>query len=147
MVPAPRSSYPGNGTTDATPESRNAERGFRNMKRYNGGESVGKGTYWNLRYGSLVDLKEAGVLPGGRETVFYRLPFSILFCMVLFLGALYVILLPLVMIGMGMYVVGRRVLGSVLYQARKSVMFGWRPMEAYLAGKSEKKKNGESTES
>jgi len=147
MVSAPRSSYPGSEATDATPESRHAERGFRTMKRYSGGESVGRGTYWNLRYGSLVDLKEAGVLPGGEETVFYRLPFSVLFCMVLFLGAIYVILLPLIMIGMGMYVVSRRVLGGLVYQARKSVMFGWRPMEAYLAGKSERKKNGESTES
>lgn len=117
------------------------------MRRYSGGESVGRGTYWNLRYGSLVDLKGEGVLPGGRETVFYRIPFSILFCMVLFLGAIYVVLLPLVMIGMGLYVVGRRVLGGVVYQARKSVMFGWRPTEAYLAGKSGKKDNGESTES
>lgn len=117
------------------------------MRRYSGGESVGKGTYWNLRYGSLVDLKREGVLPGGQETVFYRLPFSILFSMVLFLGALYVVLLPLVMIGMGVYVVCRRVLGGIVYQARKNVMFGWRPTEAYLAGKSKKKDNGESTES
>lgn len=117
------------------------------MRRYSGGESVGKGTYWNLRYGSLVDLKEAGVLPGDGETVFHRIPFSILFCMVLFFGAVYVVLLPVVMIGMGMYVVGRRALGSLVYQARKSVMFGWRPSEAYLAGKRGKKDNGESTES
>lgn len=147
MVPAPQSSYPGSEATDATPESRTAERGFPKMKRYSGGESVGKGTYWNLRYGSLVDLKEAGVLPGGQETVFYRIPFAILFCMVFFLGAIYVILLPLLMIGTGVYVVCRRVLGGLVYQARKSVMFGWRPMEAYLAGKSGKKSNGESTES
>ena len=120
------------------------------MRRYGGGESVGKGTYWNHRTGRLVDLKEPGVLPGGRDAVFCRLPFSILFCMVLFLGAIYVILLPLILIGMGGYVVSRRVLGSVLYQARKSVTFGWRPMEAYLAGKGGKKdprKNGKSTES
>lgn len=117
------------------------------MRRYTGGESVDKGTYWNLRYGSLVDLKGPGVLPGERDTVFYRVPFFLLFCMVLGLGAVYVLLLPLLMIGMGIYVAGRRVFGGVVYQARKSVMFGWRPTEAYLSGRKKSKQNGESNES
>ncbi|OGP33251.1 MAG: hypothetical protein A2X88_06040 [Deltaproteobacteria bacterium GWC2_65_14] len=116
------------------------------MKRYNGGDPVGKGTYWNQRIGSLVQVKDEAVLPGGRDATFYRIPFALLFFMVLFLGGFYVILLPLLMIGMGFYMMGRRIFGGVLFQARKNVMFGWRPMEAYLAGKSKKKENGESTE-
>jgi len=147
MVPPLQSSYGECGAADSTPGCRTAERGFETMRRYSGGESVGRGTYWNLRYGSLVDLKGPGVLPGERDTVFYRVPFSILFCMVLGLGAVYVVLLPLLMIGMGIYVVCRRVLGGVVYQARKSVMFGWRPTEAYLSGRRKPKGNGESTES
>lgn len=147
MVPAPRNSYRGGEAADSTPGCRTAERGFETMRTYSGGDSVGKGTYWNLRFGSLVDLKDPGVLPGGGNTVYYRVPFPILFCMVLCLGAVYVVLLPLLLIGMGIYVVGRRVLGGVVYQARKSVMFGWRPTEAYLSGREKRKGNGESTES
>ena len=116
------------------------------MKRYNGGDLVGKGIYWNLRIGSLAQMKEEGVLPGGRDATFYRIPFALLFFMVLFLGGFYVSLLPLIMVGLGFYMLGRRVFGGVLFQARRSVMFGWRPTEAYLAGKSKKKENGESAE-
>ena len=116
------------------------------MKRYGGGESVGKGTYWNPWTGRLVQLKGEGVLPGGREKAFYRVPFAVLFFLVLFLGGFYVVLLPLLMVGMGTYMLGRRVLGGLLFQARRSMMFGWRPTEAYLAGKGGKKENGESTE-
>lgn len=147
MVSASPSSYREGGTSEATPECRDGGKGDEAMRRYTGGESVDRGTYWNLRYGSLVDLKGPGVLPGERDTVFYRVPFSLLFCMVLGLGAVYVLLLPLLMIGTGIYVVGRRVFGGVVYQARKSVMFGWRPTEAYLSGRKKAKENDESHES
>lgn len=109
------------------------------MRKFNGGDPVGRGTYWNLRYGNLVDVKKEGVLPGSAGATYYRIPFAVLFLMVLFLGALYVVALPLIVNVMGIYLLGRRILGGVLLQAKRSVSFGWRPTEAYLAGKKKKK--------
>lgn len=113
------------------------------MKKYKGGQSVVKGTYWNLKYGGLVEMKGEGVLPGGGNAMYYRIPFLFMPFLGLFLGGLYVIFLPVIMITTAVYLLGKRILGGVLSQARMSVSFGWRPTEAYLAGKNKKKEEGD----
>ncbi len=59
------------------------------------------------------------------------------------LGGLYVIFLPLIINIYAMYFLGKRLFGGVMTQARRSVSFGWRPTEAYLAGKGKKRENGD----
>ncbi len=113
------------------------------MRKYTGGQSVGKGTYWNLKYGGLAEMKGEGVLPGGSDTIYYRVPFPFIPFLGLFLGGLYVIFLPVIMITMAVYLLGKRILGGVLSQARMSVSFGWRPTEAYLAGKNKKQEEAD----
>ena len=113
------------------------------MRKFHGGHSVGKGTYWNTKYGGLVEMKHEGVLPGGPNTIYYRTHIITFFFRVITLGALYVILLPLIINAYGMYLLGKRMFGGILTQARRSVSFGWRPTEAYLAGKGKKKENSE----
>jgi hypothetical protein len=54
-------------------------------------------------------------------------------------------LLPLTIIATSLYLLGIRIFGGVLGQLRTSVSFGWRPTEAYLAGKNRKEKNGNGT--
>jgi len=113
------------------------------MRKFRGGHSVGKGTYWNTKYGGLVEMKSEGVLPGGPNTVYFRTHIAILFFLVITLGAFYVILLPLVINAYAVYLLGKRMLGGVLTQTRRSIYFGWRPTEAYLAGKGKKKEKSE----
>lgn len=110
------------------------------MKRHIGGNHVGEGTYWNLRNGSLVELKDIGVLPGGGDTAYLRIPFSLLFLGGICYGGLYIVFLPVTIIVMSVYLMGRRIFGGILEQMRTSVSFGWRPTEAYLAGKNKKEK-------
>ncbi|RJP20594.1 MAG: hypothetical protein C4529_08985 [Deltaproteobacteria bacterium] len=110
------------------------------MTRHIGGECVGTGNYWNLKNGRVVEIRKEGVLPGGEDSRYYRLPFFILFFLMIGLGGVYVLLLPVLIIGSTIYMAGVRVFGSLYLQIRRSMDFGWRPSEAYLAGKGKEKK-------
>jgi len=113
------------------------------MARYSGGDTVGAGMYWNLKSMNVVGLKTAGVLPGGEEMRYRRLPFVVLFLLMIALGGAYILFLPVMIICTMAYMVGVRVFGSLLLQMRRSVSFGWRPSEAYLSGKGKGKKEEE----
>jgi hypothetical protein len=52
-----------------------------------------------------------------------------------FIGLAYVVALPFAF----MFALGRVALHGILGMARKSIAFGWRPMEAYLTGKRKRK--------
>ena len=47
--------------------------------------------------------------------------------------------LPLASIGAAAAVLGKRLFGDLLSRAKGGVSFGWRPTEAYLAGKELRK--------
>lgn len=113
------------------------------MTRHYGGEKVGVGYYWSFRNGGVIDVKEEGVLPGDGRSGYYRLPFGILFCLVIALGGFYIVLLPLLIAGAALQFGSVRIFGGLVHQFRKSVSFGWRPTEAYLAGKNGKEKKVE----
>lgn len=112
------------------------------MTRYSGGDSVGAGMYWNPKSMNVVGLRTKGILPGGEELSYRRLPFFALFLLMVALGGVYVLFLPVVIICTTIYMVGVRVFGSLFLQMRKSMSFGWRPSEAYLSGKGTAKKEG-----
>lgn len=57
------------------------------------------------------------------------------------LGLAYVIALPFIVIATIVTLVGGKIGGAVLSVVRNVVSFGWRPSEAYLAGKKKKKKD------
>ncbi|MGD0886586.1 MAG: hypothetical protein ABSA46_17235 [Thermodesulfovibrionales bacterium] len=44
------------------------------MTKYKGGHKAGKGTYWNLANGSMVDIPDEEVLPGDEKTTYLRVP-------------------------------------------------------------------------
>ncbi len=115
------------------------------MKRHSGGHEVGEGTYWNLSNGGLVEFKGVGVLPGTTDTAYLKIPFALLFLGGICYGGLYIVFLPVTIIVMSVYLLGRRIFGGIAEQLRTSASFGWRPTEAYLAGKNKKeRKNGDS---
>ena len=97
------------------------------------------GYYWSLRTGQVVDVKRGeSVLPGDGALRYYRLPFALLFLMVITFGGVYIVALPLIIAGTAVYFGSLRIFGGLVSQVRRSVFFGWRPSEAYLSGKKDK---------
>jgi hypothetical protein len=105
------------------------------MRRFNGGHKVVPGMYWNAWDLRVVGVNNEAILPGDRNLVYYRIPFVLVLPLGAILGGIYVFFLPVVSIATAISVLGRRMFGHVLFHARRSVFFGWRPTEAYLAGK------------
>jgi len=133
---------PDPGKLDWNPQDRKE---VREMQKFTGGQEVGIGTYWESCSGRLVEMKKGGILPGNRETAYSRMPFAALLVYGIVSGGLYIVFLPVTIIGMSLYLLGKRVFGGFASQLRTSVSFGWRPTEAYLAGKNKKEKNGGAT--
>lgn len=119
------------------------------MLKHNAGTKVGKGTYWNFSTGERIDIAAEGVLPGGKNEVYYRLPATGIVALAPLMGLLYALFLPFIGIAMLVKVVFKKVATMVTAPAERAASFGWRPSESYLAGKkkgseAEKKGEGES---
>lgn len=115
------------------------------MLKHNGGERVGKGTYWNLSNGERVDIQEEGTLPGNGKKRYYRMPAAAIIVAAPVLGLLYAAFLPFIGIAMLVKVVGQKVGGGVMEAVQGSATFGWRPSESYLAGRKKKGKKDEAS--
>ena len=70
------------------------------------------------------------------------IPFAFLFPLAAVQGGLYVACLPIVSIATAVSLAMRRILGGIALHASRSICFGWRPTEAYLAGKVRRKRRG-----
>ncbi len=110
------------------------------MLKYNAGSKVGKGTYWNFANGERIDVSDEAVLPGGKRTVYFRLPATGILVLGPIVGLLYAAFLPFIGIAMLVKVVVQKVASVAFSSARSRASFGWRPSESYLAG--QKKKEG-----
>ncbi|MGE5893524.1 MAG: hypothetical protein ACM34I_05670 [bacterium] len=110
------------------------------MLRHSGGQKVGKGTYWNIKEGTRVDIENEDVLPGNETTKFLRLPAAIMLIAGPLLGLLYVIALPFIAIGTVAVLGGGKLIGSLFRWLKSISTFGWKPTEAYLSGKKKRKK-------
>ena len=120
------------------------------MLKHNAGTKVGKGTYWNFSNGERIDISTEGVLPGGRDTVYYRLPATGIVALGPVLGLIYAVFLPFIGIAMLVKVILQKVATAVTAPTQRAASFGWRPSESYLAGKkkgSEAAKKDEGGES
>jgi len=114
------------------------------MFRHRGGENVRGGTYWNLSSGNRIDIKDEGKLPGNDKSIFIRFPPIVMLLLGPILGLLYVVFLPFMAIVMMVAVVGKKILSGMFHLVKNFVSFGWRPTEAYLAGKKKENKKGSS---
>jgi hypothetical protein len=110
----------------------------REMRKYNGGQKVGKGTYWNFSDGTRVDIQNEGILPGEGGSTYTRFPPGIVLLSGPVIGLCYVIALPFMAAGTILALVGKKILSNVFNALGTLVSFGWRPREAHLAGKSKK---------
>lgn len=117
---------------------------------HRGGRRVHKGNYWSVVDGSVVQMNEGGVLPGGRKIIYLRRPPGgayLVIPMVILLVALalplastmgYMIawIAPLVLIIAGALII----CANLIYYAIGSASEGWEPLKSYFTGKKKKKK-------
>lgn len=108
------------------------------MLKHNGGDRVGKGTYWDLTNGERIDIRDEGTLPGEAKKTYYRMPALAVVVAGPVLGLMYALFLPFIGIAMVVKLVGQKVGGEVREMVHGSASFGWRPSESYLAGKKKR---------
>ncbi len=112
------------------------------MKRYNGGNKVEGGYYFNLGNWEIVTMKDPGVLPEGE---YIRAPMPALLIVAPVLGFGFALFLPFIGFAMAFYAAGKKLTGAgakVAADVGATVTPAWQPGEAYLAGKPEEKKEG-----
>jgi len=105
----------------------------------NGGHTVKAGTYWNLTNGSRVTMEQEGVLPGDASTRYIKAPVAVMLMAAPVIGLVFAVFLPFIGIAMTLKLIGQKLMEGVASAAAGSVSFGWRPIEAYLAGRKRKK--------
>jgi len=110
------------------------------MLRYKAGHIVGKGTYWDLSKGHRIDVEQDAMLMGETSATYFRIPTSIMLLAGPIIGLFYVICLPFIGIATIASLATGKVVSSLLSLIGKSLSFGWRPREAYLAGKKKGRK-------
>lgn len=112
-----------------------------------GGQNVQTGTYWNLANGNRVQMEQDGVLPGNRESRYIKAPAAVMIMAAPLIGLVFAVFLPFIGIVMTLSLVTKKLGQGVASAAASSMSFGWRPIEAYLAGRRAKKAAQEKEES
>ena len=108
------------------------------MLKHNGGDRVGKGTYWNLTNGERIDIRDEGTLPGDVKKAYYRMPAAAIIVAGPVLGLMYAAFLPFIGIAMLVTLVAQKAGSGVMELAHGGASFGWRPSESYLTGSKKK---------
>jgi len=107
-----------------------------------GGQTVKAGTYWNLANGNRVQMEQEDALPGDGKTRYIKAPVAVMLMAAPAIGLVFAVFLPFIGIAMAISLVGKKLAEGVVSAAAGSMSFGWRPIEAYLAGKKRKKEAG-----
>ena len=105
----------------------------------NGGQIVTAGTYWDLENGNRVQMDQEGALPGSGKTRYLKAPVAVMLMAAPIIGLVFAVFLPFIGIAMTLNLIGKKIVEGVVSSAAGSVSFGWRPIEAYLAGRRTKK--------
>jgi|WetSurMetagenome_2_1015567.scaffolds.fasta_scaffold603665_1 hypothetical protein len=113
------------------------------MARYDGGTKAGYGFYWSARAWDMAMVPaEGGVLPGGADRHYTRIPTFLFLLMAPIMGALYVVFLPFagfaLVANWALRGLKRLVVDSFMHAA-VLVSPHWAPGEAYLAGRRREK--------
>ena len=110
---------------------------------HNGGTKVNYGFYWSAKAWDMAMVPaEGGLLPGGSDRHYRRIPTFLFLLMAPVMGALYVVFLPFA----GFALVAGHALRAVKTLATDAVMHiavavspSWAPGEAYLANRKRAK--------
>ena len=108
------------------------------MLKHNGGDRVGKGTYWNLTNGERIDIRDEGILPGDVKKAYYKMPAAAIIVVGPVLGLMYAAFLPFIGIAMAVKLIGQKVGGEMRDLAHGSASFAWVPGASYLTGRNKK---------
>lgn len=93
------------------------------------GQRVERGTYWDVMSGEKIVLVRDGVLPG--TGVYLKAPTAVVLLAAPVLGLAFALFLPFIGIAMTVAAVAQ----TTGRTAAHAASFGWRPVEAYLAGR------------
>ena len=104
-----------------------------------GGQKVPTGTYWNMANGERVDLEQEGVLPGSGREMYLKAPAVLAIAAGPVVGLIFAVFLPFIGIVMTVSLVVQKLGAALSDAAAGSMSFGWRPIEAYLAGRKRRK--------
>lgn len=104
-----------------------------------GGHTAAAGTYWNMMNGERIDLAHEGVLPGGGNDRYLRAPAAMALAAGPAIGLVFAVFLPFIAIAMALTLLGRAIIEGMVSAATSAAVFGWRPIESYLAGRKMKK--------
>lgn len=110
------------------------------MFQHRGGTVVGKGTYWDFTSGEREILECEGTLPGDERTKYLKASSIVVVLMGPVIGLLYVLLLPFIGLAMILTLVTGQISGVLYDVFGRTAAFGWRPVEAYLLSRKNKKK-------
>jgi hypothetical protein len=120
------------------------------MFLYKGGQSVGKGTYWEPNTGKKIVLKDEGFLPGDRKETYFRFPESFFLIPVLLLGLGLSMAFPyglgllvffcLIALTGAVYAAGSASVSLLKEMLGRTATFGYAPTTSYMAGKKTKKR-------
>ena len=109
----------------------------------NGGTKVNYGFYWSAQAWDMAMIPaEGGLLPGGPDRTYRRIPTVMFLLMAPFMGALYVVFLPFVGFAMlaGYAARGLKTMATDAFMSIAVVVSPhWAPGEAYLAGRRKAK--------
>ena len=91
------------------------------MFNYRGGQNVKSGFYWNLAKWEIVTVEKGrGILPGGEEHRYIKLPILLMIGCAPVMGAIYVIFLPLMGFALILGLGGKKLV-EVLHKAATEV--------------------------
>jgi hypothetical protein len=110
---------------------------------HNGGTKVNYGFYWSAKAWDMAMIPaEGGLLPGGSDRAYTRIPTFLFLLMAPFMGALYVVFLPFagfaLVLGHALRALKTLALDTVMHLA-VAVSPSWAPGEAYLASRKRAK--------
>ncbi len=106
---------------------------------YKGGATVQRGTYWNISNGERVNVDREMILPGNAKATYLKGHPIVILLAAPVLGLVYAVFLPFIGIASVMAMIARKLFGGLAHEAAKAATFGWRPVEAYLGGRKQKK--------
>jgi hypothetical protein len=113
--------------------------------KFAGGQSAGKGNYWNISNGQRVRIADQGVLPGNRQTTYLKIHPLLVMALAPMLGLAYAAFLPFIGMFMLVVMIGKKFTKSATEKLAPNAAFTWEPSAAYLAHKKkleEDKKTG-----
>jgi hypothetical protein len=109
-----------------------------------GGDTVRGGYYWNAqKWDASFVQGDQGVLPGGADEVYRRLPVLGLLLAAPIMGGLFVMFLPFIGVALLLQHIGRAAMqatGEAIDRMMLSLAPSWRPGMAFLAGKAARKR-------